>query len=212
MKTITPFRLFITTLLSIGIGFFIVFVFSYQLDLNGKFSFTHPPENPSVLKGYEIYYQEGCQYCHTLSIRAIKADISRFIDKEKFAFDPSIESDEFIFFTPFSTGSRRIGPDLSTVSSKYTLDSLQQLLQGKMGSTYSKNYHNYAYLFINEDLETLFLSWRIRMMMNSGLPLSDPYQRSVFIALEDKTKGDVLIDFLMYLGSRKLQYNAKFYQ
>lgn len=212
MNLKNPTQLFLITVFSIVLGFLIVFVFSYKVDLHGKYAFTHPPENPSVLKGYEIYHQEGCQYCHTLNVRTFKPDILRFIDLEKYGFDPSIEPEEYLFFTPFTIGTLRIGPDLSTISSKYTRENLKILLQGKNEQLYKKNYHKYTYLFIDEDLEPLFLSWKIRALMNSGLPFNDSYQRSVFISMEDKTKGDVLIDFLLYLGSRKQQFNAKFYQ
>ncbi len=207
-----PFQLFFITLVFLVTGFLIVFVFTYKVDLHGKLAFTHPPENPAVLKGYEIYLQEGCQYCHTLNIRTLKSDILRYIDLEKYGYDPSVESEDFLFFTPFSIGLLRIGPDLSTVSSKYDREALETLLLGKNQDLYKKNYHNYAYLFVDDDLQPLFLSWKIRWLMNSGLPLNDPYQRAVFTALEEKTKGDVLIDFLLYLGSRKQQFNAKFYQ
>lgn len=212
MKINDPIKLVFLTVILLLIGFGIVNVISYKVDLHGKFSFTHPPENPIVLKGYEVYIQEGCQYCHSLNVRTLKSDIQRFVDLEKYGVDPSIEPDEFLFFTPFTIGIRRIGPDLSTISSKYTKDELENLLQGKSDELYKKNYHNYAYLFVEDNLEPVFLSWKIRTLMNTGLPFNDPYQRAVTIALEEKTKGDALVEFLLYLGSRKAKFNAKFYQ
>lgn len=212
MKINDPIKLLFLTVILLLLGFGFINVISYKVDLHGKFSFTHPPEDPIVLKGYEVYIQEGCQYCHSLDVRTLNSDIQRFVDLEKYGTDPSIEPDEFLFFTPFTIGTRRIGPDLSTVSSKNVKEDLEKLLQGKNENIYKKNYHNYTYLFVDEDLEPVFLSWKIRTLMNTGLPLNDPYQRAVTMALQDKTKGDALVEFLLYLGSRKAKFNAKFYQ
>lgn len=205
-------KLFLTTIIILVIGFVISVVLSFNVDLHGKHSFSQPPEDPIVLKGLEIYYQEGCQYCHTINLRSTKGDVKRYIDLEKYGFDPSIEPNEYLYFAPFPIGEQRIGPDLSTVSSKYTKEQLENLLLGKDEKKYLKGYHNYSYLFIDEDLKPLFLSWKIRWMMNSGLPMNDPYQRSVFLALDEKTKGDAIVEFLYYLGQRKQQFEGKFYR
>ncbi len=205
-------KIFLITILITIAGFIITIVIPFKVDLHGKHSFTHPPENPIVLKGLEIYYQEGCQYCHTINIRTIESDVKRYINLEVYGTDPSIDPNEYIFFAPFPIGELRIGPDLSTVSSKYTKEQLTQFLMGKSNKSYSKEYHNYSHLFIDENLNPLFLSWKIRWLMNSGLPFNDPYQRGVFLSLEDNTKGDALVEFLHYLGKRKQQFDGKFYK
>ncbi|GIX41839.1 MAG: hypothetical protein KatS3mg129_1572 [Leptospiraceae bacterium] len=207
-----PIKLFFSTLLILVIGFIITVVWSFKVDLHGKHAFTQAPENPIVLKGLEIYYQEGCQYCHTINVRAIRGEIKRYIDQEKYGYDPVIEPNEYLFFAPFPIGEQRVGPDLTTISSRYTKEQLENILKGKSDRKYTKGYHNYQYLFIDDDLKPLFLSWKIRWMMNSGLPMNDPYQRSVFLALEDKTKGDALVEFLYYLGKRKQEFEGKFYK
>ncbi|MCS7206024.1 MAG: cbb3-type cytochrome c oxidase subunit II, partial [Leptospiraceae bacterium] len=174
-----PIRLFFTIVLILVIGYAITVYFSFEVDLHGKHSFTQIPENPLVLKGSEIYYQEGCQYCHTLNVRTQTSEIKRYIDFEKYGYDPSIEPNEFLFFAPFPIGMQRIGPDLSTVASRYTKEQLEEILIGRSESPTLKKYHNYAYLFVDEDLDPLFLSWKVRWLMNSGLPINDPYQRGI---------------------------------
>lgn len=207
-----PVKFFFTTFFVIILGYAVTAILSFSVDLNGKYAFTHIPENPLVLKGQEIYYQEGCQYCHTLNVRASSAEIKRYIDPEIYGFDPSIEPNEFLFFAPFPVGEVRIGPDLSTIASKYTREQLEELLIGKSEKASFKKYHQYGYLFINEDLQPLFLSWKIRWLMNTGLPIGDPYHRSVFLMLDEKTKGDALVEFLSYLGKRKMEFQGKFYR
>jgi len=209
-----PIKLFFTTVIIIVVGFVVSVVIPFKVDLHGKHAFTQAPENPLVLKGLEVYYQEGCQYCHTINVRSVKWDVKRYIDLEKYGYDPSIEPNEYLFFAPFPIGELRIGPDLATVSSKYNKEQLEKLLKWteKNDQSLFQKYHNYQYLFIDEDLKPLFLSWKIRWLMNSGLPLNDPYQRSVFLALEEKTKGDALIEFLDYLGKRKQNFEGKFYK
>ncbi len=209
-----PVKLFFSIVILTVIGFIITVVLPFGVDLHGKFIFSHPPENPLVLKGHEVYLQEGCQYCHTLNIRSIKQDMMRYMDLEKYGFDPSIEPDEVLFFAPHNLGSQRIGPDLLAISSKYSREELENLLIGKIGdeNLNLNKYHNYGYLFVDENLHPLFLSWKIRWMLNTAIPFSDPYQRSVFEALHEKTKGDALIEFLYYLGKRKQDFHGKFYQ
>lgn len=210
----SPIKLFFITIFLLIVGFVVTVVWQFKVDLHGKHAFTQAPENPLVLKGLEIYYQEGCQYCHTINIRTLKSDIKRYIDLEKYGYDPSIEPNEYLFFAPFPIGELRVGPDLSTIAAKYSKEELENILMAKKGekNSYLREYHHYQYLFNDERLEPLFLSWKIRWMMNSGLPMNDPYQRSVFLALDDKTKGEALVEFLNYLGKRKQEFEGKFYK
>lgn len=213
MKSIfeNPIKLVGATIV-LSVASFAVFVaipFS-GIDLHGAHALTQPPEDPLVLKGHEVYYRSGCQSCHTQNIRPFKAEIVRFTDIEKYANTYTASANELVFFTPSVIGNRRIGPDLADAASKYNGEKLHSLLTSPTG------YHAYTYLFAGKDagndMNALQLSWKIRWMMNSGIPFSDPYQRAVFDRLEDSTEGDALIEYLLFLGKRTLTYEAQFYK
>jgi cbb3-type cytochrome oxidase cytochrome c subunit len=139
------------------------------------------------LAGQEVYYQEGCQYCHTQGIRAQPTEIMRFSNVEALGYFPAPAENASLFFTPSVQGSSRIGPDLSHIGLKMDKDALRALLQSNpYANPKSPSFdmrtgnHSYSYLFNMENLEPLSISWKVRWMMNFGLPLNDAYQRSAF--------------------------------
>lgn len=199
------------------VGFWLVVALPFwDLGLHASHANAHAPEDPLVMKGHEVYYESGCQSCHTQNIRPFKAEMLRFADMEKFgnAFAPSEQ--DTAFFTPSAMGSRRIGPDLAAAASKHTRESLVELLTPKESDTARKGYHNYAALFAGadagQDMEARRMSWKIRWMMNTGTPFSDPYQRGVFDRLEGSTRGDALVEYILFLGQRNLANEAQFYK
>lgn len=66
------------------------------------------PYTSIELEGRDIYIREGCNNCHTQTVRPVKADVRRF--------DPNYleytKPEESYYDRPFLWGSRRIGPDL----------------------------------------------------------------------------------------------------
>jgi len=213
MKTVfeNPIKLAVTTIVASVIVFVAVAIIPFsKIDLHGAHAMTHAPEDPLVLKGHEVYYESGCQSCHTQNIRPFKAEVLRFTDVEKYTNTYNADANELVFFTPSVVGSRRIGPDLADAASKYTEEKLTDLLQSKKGI------HTYAGLFADQDaggrMEPLRLSWKIRWMMNAGVPFSDPYQRAVFDRLDESTRGDALVAYLLFLGKRQLTYESQFYK
>jgi len=66
---------------------------------------------PLELAGRDIYVREGCYLCHSQMIRTLKPDVMRYGDYSRLG--------ESIYDHPFQWGSRRTGPDLARVGSKY---------------------------------------------------------------------------------------------
>lgn len=191
-------------------------LFYWDLGLNAAHANTHAASDPLVLKGHEVYYQSGCQGCHTQNIRPIRGEILRYANLEKFGSDFNPTEQDMTFFTPAVIGSRRIGPDLAAIASKQTRESLIELLTSKDTNTPRSAFHNFTRLFVGaeggEGMEPLRMSWKIRWMMNAGTPFSDAYQRGVFNRLEGSTKGDALVEYLLFLGSRNMTYEGQFYK
>src|SRR3974377_280620 len=73
-----------------------------------------PPYTPLELAGRNIYVREGCYLCHSQMIRALRDEVERYGH-----FSLAAES---MYDHPFQWGSKRTGPDLARVGSKYSDD------------------------------------------------------------------------------------------
>jgi cytochrome c oxidase cbb3-type subunit 2 len=69
------------------------------------------PFTPLELAGRDIYQREGCNNCHTQTVRPLKTEVMRYGEYSK--------AGEFAFDYPFLWGSKRTGPDLARIGGKY---------------------------------------------------------------------------------------------
>lgn len=69
------------------------------------------PYTAVELEGRDIYVREGCNNCHTQTVRALRTEVMRYGDYSK--------PEEFAYDRPFLWGSRRMGPDLNRIGGKY---------------------------------------------------------------------------------------------
>ena len=70
------------------------------------------PYTPLELAGRSIYIREGCYNCHSQMIRPIRDEIERYGH-----FSLAAES---MYDHPFQWGSKRTGPDLARIGTKYS--------------------------------------------------------------------------------------------
>ncbi len=70
------------------------------------------PYTPLELVGRNIYVREGCYLCHSQMIRPMRDELERYGH-----FSLAAES---MYDHPFQWGSKRTGPDLARVGSKYS--------------------------------------------------------------------------------------------
>jgi len=70
------------------------------------------PYTPLELAGRDIYVREGCYACHSQMIRALRDEVERYGHYSLAA--------ESMYDHPFQWGSKRTGPDLARVGSKYS--------------------------------------------------------------------------------------------
>jgi len=70
------------------------------------------PYTPLELKGRNIYIREGCYVCHSQMIRSLRDEVERYGHYSLAA--------ESMYDHPFQWGSKRTGPDLARVGSKYS--------------------------------------------------------------------------------------------
>ncbi|MGE5664985.1 MAG: cytochrome-c oxidase, cbb3-type subunit II [Deltaproteobacteria bacterium] len=62
-------------------------------------------------EGRDIYVREGCNNCHTQTVRPLRSEVARYGEYSK--------PEEFAYDRPFLWGSRRTGPDLARIGTKY---------------------------------------------------------------------------------------------
>lgn len=70
------------------------------------------PYTPLELTGRDIYVREGCYVCHSQMIRPMRDEVERYGHYSLAA--------ESKYDHPFQWGSKRIGPDLARVGSRYS--------------------------------------------------------------------------------------------
>ncbi|MBI3396647.1 MAG: cbb3-type cytochrome c oxidase subunit II [Spirochaetia bacterium] len=182
----------------------------HNLNGNGTFALLTSPD-PLAVQGQIVYMQEGCQYCHTQNLRPFPSEVRRYADEAKYGFFPLQTAQEGRFQSPYPRGSVRIGPDLSRIASKYTVDTMQSLLKSKAGDSPKGAFHSYKYLFAQDMDIDAELTWRIRQMLNTGAVISDPFLQSAHDRVRDKTRGDALVAYLLTLGQAQAEYAGKFY-
>lgn len=69
------------------------------------------PYTAVELEGRDIYVREGCNNCHTQTVRPLRSEVARYGEYSK--------PEEFAYDRPFLWGSRRTGPDLARIGGKY---------------------------------------------------------------------------------------------
>lgn len=70
------------------------------------------PYTPLELTGRDIYVREGCYTCHSQMIRPMRDEVERYGHYSLAA--------ESMYDHPFQWGSKRTGPDLARVGSRYS--------------------------------------------------------------------------------------------
>ena len=143
------------------------------------------PYTPLQLAGRDIYIREGCNNCHTQTVRPLVAEVLRYGDYSK--------SGEFRYDRPFLWGSKRTGPDLARIGGKYPDAWHYQHLAAPTSMVPRSNMP--AYAFLNQG--TVDPAYTRRKMEVLGFP----YQEAEISALQGKTEMDALVAYLQKLGS-----------
>ncbi len=71
------------------------------------------PADSAEARGRHVYIREGCQYCHSQSVRPVRADSK--------LGQPSLPGD-YYYDAPVLVMTQRTGPDLTWVGQRYSAD------------------------------------------------------------------------------------------
>ena len=106
-----PVQLMLLATVLILIGGLVEIVPTYLVKSNIPTISSVKPYTPLELEGRDIYIREGCNNCHSQMVRPFRSETVRYGEYSK--------AGEFVYDHPFLWGSKRTGPDLHRIGSKY---------------------------------------------------------------------------------------------
>ncbi len=142
------------------------------------------PYSVLQLEGRDIYIREGCNNCHTQTVRPLLADVERYGEYSK--------AGEFVYDQPFLWGSRRTGPDLARIGGKYPDAWHYKHMANPSSMVPETNMPSYA--FLNRPLDTTLSERKMKA-------LSYPYTQGDLDNLEGKSEMDAIVAYLQKLGN-----------
>ena len=142
------------------------------------------PYTPLQLEGRDIYIREGCNNCHTQTVRPLLSDTERYGEYSK--------SGEFAYDQPFLWGSRRTGPDLARIGGKYPDAWHVKHMKDPQSMVPASNMPNYA--FLQQPLDTSLSEKKMKA-------LGFPYSQADLAKLTGKSELDALVAYMQKLGS-----------
>jgi len=143
------------------------------------------PYAPLELAGRDVYIREGCNNCHTQTVRPLVAEVLRYGDYSK--------SGEFRYDRPFLWGSRRVGPDLARIGGKYPDAWHFQHMENPQSMVPRSNMPAYAFLKKNA-VDPDYTRRKMEV-------LDFPYSESRIRDLAGQTEMDAVVAYLQKLGS-----------
>ena len=143
------------------------------------------PYTALQLAGKDIYQREGCNNCHTQTVRPLRTEVMRYGEYSK--------AGEFAFDRPFLWGSKRTGPDLARIGAKYPDAWHYRHHEDPQSMFPMSNMPKYAFLKnARLDGETIAAHMRANDF---------PSTPEEIAALKDKNEMDALVAYLQVIGT-----------
>jgi len=146
---------------------------------------TVTPYAPLEQEGRDVYIREGCNNCHSQTIRPLVTEVMRYGDYSK--------SGEFVYDRPFLWGSKRTGPDLARIGGKYPDAWHYKHMDAPRSMVPRSNMPDYAWLRDNQ-VDPAMVERKMRV-------LGFPYSAEQISALSGKTEMDAIIAYMQKLGT-----------
>ncbi|MBI5189173.1 MAG: cytochrome-c oxidase, cbb3-type subunit II [Nitrospirae bacterium] len=142
------------------------------------------PYTALELAGRDIYVREGCNNCHTQTVRPLKFETDRYGDYSR--------GGEFVYDRPFLWGSKRTGPDLAREGGRYPDAWHYQHFKDPRALVPDSNMPAYGWL---EDTQVDPAVAEKKMAA-----LGFPYTADEITALNGKTEMDAMVAYMQKLG------------
>ena len=153
-------------------------------DLNPKLEGVRP-YTALELAGKDIYQREGCNNCHTQTVRPLRSEVDRYGEYSK--------AGEFVHDRPFLWGSKRTGPDLARIGGKYPDAWHEKHFANPQEFFPKSNMPAYGWL---ADKNLKPASIRRNMDVNGF-----PYTQEEIDGLASRTELDALIAYMQVIGT-----------
>jgi len=148
------------------------------------------PYTPLQQEGRDIYMREGCNNCHSQTVRTLAADVERYGYGGTYS-----KSGEFVYDRPHLWGSRRTGPDLAHIGLKYPDPNgawHRKHMESPQSVVPASNMP--AYAFLNKPLDTTYSERKMKL-------LNFPYTQADLEELKGKSEMDAIIAYMRKLGT-----------
>jgi cytochrome c oxidase cbb3-type subunit 2 len=141
--------------------------------------------------GRDIFVREGCYNCHSQMIRPFRAETLRY--------GPYSLAGESVYDHPFQWGSKRTGPDLARVGTKYSNEWHKIHLNNPRDLVPESNMPAYPWLEKNLVDETTIAA-HMTGLRKVGTPYTDEEIAKAADDVKGKTEIDAVIAYLQVLG------------
>jgi cytochrome c oxidase cbb3-type subunit I/II len=137
------------------------------------------PYTPLELAGRDMYIREGCYLCHSQMIRTMTSDVMRYGDYSRLG--------ESIYDHPFQWGSKRTGPDLARIGSKYNHAWHFKHMMDPRSTSPGSNMPPFPWFYENKaDYSTL--PSKIKVMRTLGVPYPNWTDAEIQTSVETQAK------------------------
>jgi cytochrome c oxidase cbb3-type subunit 2 len=136
-------------------------------------------------EGRDIYIREGCNNCHSQTVRPLVSDVLRYGEYSK--------SGEFVYDRPFLWGSKRTGPDLARIGGKYPDAWHYKHMDSPRSMVPKTNMPDYGWLSENK-LDPQMIQRKMEV-------LDFPFTVDDINSLADKNEMDAIVAYMQKLGS-----------
>jgi cytochrome c oxidase cbb3-type subunit I/II len=137
------------------------------------------PYTPLELAGRDIYVREGCYTCHSQMIRTLVPDVLRYGDYSRLG--------ESIYDHPYQWGSRRTGPDLARVGSKYPNVWHLRHMEDPRSISVGSNMPPYPWLLAN-NTDVAALPSKLSVQRTLGVPYPNWTPEQITTRVNDQAK------------------------
>ncbi len=149
------------------------------------------PYSALRLAGRDIYIREGCYNCHSQMIRPLRAETERYGHYSV--------AGESVYDHPFQWGSKRTGPDLARVGTRYSDEWHRAHLHNPRDVVPESNMPAYPWLE-QAKLDNYDIVSRMKALKRIGDPYTEEDIKNAPAELAGKTEQDALIAYLQGLG------------
>lgn len=150
------------------------------------------PYTALQLAGRDVYIREGCYNCHSQMIRPFRAETERYGHYSV--------AGESVYDHPFQWGSKRTGPDLARVGSRYSDEWHRIHLRNPRDVVPESNMPAYSWLE-KAVLDPAKIAPKMRGLRTVGVPYTDDEIAKAAEEVKGKTEEDALISYLQVLGT-----------